>query len=235
MSRTPWLPGVHATPNLQDAPETYELENRAADPEGLIWEALDEIHPWEDQLVVDLGAGSGFHVPRFAQRARHVYAVEPHGPSRLLAMERLLRLGLTNASVLIGSAEHTGLQSDSMDLVVARFAYFWGPGCEQGLQEVDRILRPGGALIVVDNDLQQGTFAQWLQRAYPRDRGAVESFWRSKGFQARTVATCWRFQRREELEAVVHNEFRDHAPVLLDQHTGLEIQVGLRLFWRCFD
>jgi hypothetical protein len=38
-----WLPGVHPAPNIQEHPDLYEVENRAADPEGRI-EAF-----WRDQ------------------------------------------------------------------------------------------------------------------------------------------------------------------------------------------
>jgi 8-oxo-dGTP pyrophosphatase MutT (NUDIX family) len=39
---------------------------------------------------VDPGAETGFHLTRFHARARHVVAVEPHGPSRLRAMARVV-------------------------------------------------------------------------------------------------------------------------------------------------
>ena len=232
MTRAPWLPGVQPAPNIQDAPDLYELENRAVDPDGRLWAALERVRPWKDQIVVDLGAGTGFHVPRFARDARHVFAVEPHGPSRRLAMQRLADAGITNASVMTGSAERTFMSTDSADLTVARFAYFWGPGCEPGLREARRILRPGGTMVMIDNDLRSGTFAQWVQSVYPRDADAIDGFWQAHGFEAVSVQSRWRFERREALEAVVRNEFRDHAGGLLAEHRGLEIEVVFRVFWR---
>src|SRR5690242_7722602 len=63
------LPGVHPAPNIQGAPDVYEVENDAVDPDQLIEQAMWSIAPWEGQLVVDLGAGTGFHLPRFHERA----------------------------------------------------------------------------------------------------------------------------------------------------------------------
>lgn len=229
----PWLPEVHASPNIQEDPDLYEIENAAVDPEGRLFEALARVLPWDDQVVVDLGAGTGFWVPHLAAAARHVFAVEPHGPSRTAAMARLSAAGI-DASVVAGAAARTHLQRGSVDRVFARFAYFWGPGCEGGLDEVRRILRPGGGMAMIDNDLREGTFAQWVQRAYPRDPDAIDAFWAEQGFAALRVPSCWRFSTRPDLERVVRHEFRDHAPALLAGHRGLEIEVVFRVFWRRF-
>jgi hypothetical protein len=70
-----WLPGVHPAPNIQEHPDLYEVENRAADPEGRIEQAMWELAPWAGQVVLDVGAGAGFHLERFSRRAGHVLAV----------------------------------------------------------------------------------------------------------------------------------------------------------------
>ena len=100
-----FLPGVHRAPNIQTDPAIYEVENEATDPDGLIEKEMRSIGSWEERVVVDMGAGTGFYIPLFHAEAAHVFAVEPHPESRLLAMERVARLGLTKASVMTGSAE----------------------------------------------------------------------------------------------------------------------------------
>ena len=204
------------------------------DPEGLILEEIARLQSWHGRVVVDVGAGTGFWVPHVADGAQHVLAIEPHSGSRHLAMERFARMGLANVSVVAGSAEQTSLQSSMADLVVARFAYFWGPGCEAGLAEMQRILRPGGVMVVIDNDLRQGTFARWVQSVYERDAHLIDAFWSSSGFHGLSVPSCWRFGERADLEAVVGLEFGDHAPGLLKDHAGLEVEVVFRLYWRRF-
>lgn len=103
------LPGVHAAaaPNIQQAPDTYEIENCAADPDRFIETAMATIAPWDGKLVLDLGAGTGFHIPRFHESAAHVFAVEPHDPSRLRAMARAAASGLTRTSIMTGSASRS--------------------------------------------------------------------------------------------------------------------------------
>ena len=233
-----WLPGVHESFNIQADPEIYEIENHAVDPEGRIEAAMRAIADWAGGDVLDLGAGTGYHVPGFARTARHVFAVEPHDPSRLLAMERCARLGVLNASVLVGSAASIPLRDDSVDLVHARFAYFWGPGSEPGIAEVRRVLRPGGTAFIIDNDLRSGTFASWLCRSAwggGRDPDQVDGFWRDQGFAVTRIPSAWRFERRRDLERVVRNEFPpDLGDELLAGHEGLEVDYHYALYSRTF-
>ena len=73
-----------------------------------------------------------------------------------------------------------------VDVAHARWAYFFGPGCEPGLAELDRVVRRGGAAFVIDNDATRSTFGGWFRRALPRyDPVAVERFWPGRAGRAR--------------------------------------------------
>lgn len=230
------LSGVHAAPNIQSDPDLYEVENRAADPGRLIEKTIREIAPWQGQTVLDLGAGTGFHTALFHEEARHVIAVEPHGPSRLKIMERVARQGLVKASVMAGSAEQILLPDHSVDLAHARFAYFWGPGCEPGLAELARVIRPGGWAFIIDNYLAGGTFAEWL-KMHPSwshlESAELENFWREQGFAFKRVISEWRFQNRADLEAVVKLEFpAEVAAKIIAEHSGTRVEYHYALYYR---
>lgn len=233
------LPGVHAAPNIQKTPDIYESENAAADPDHLIEQAMAAIAPWPGKIVLDLGAGTGFHLARFHESAAHVFAVEPHDPSRLRAMARAAALGLTCTSVMTGSAERILLPDQSVDIVHARFAYFFGSGCEPGLREVARVLRPGGTAFIIDNDLRTGTFASWVRRVpwftetLPDE---VERFWTEQGFTRQRIASEWRFQSRAELEAVVSIEFPSELALqILQEHQGTTVEYHYALYSRQYE
>lgn len=232
------LPGVHAAPNIQSDPAVYELENSAADPDRRLETLMWTIAPWQDRVVLDLGAGTGFHLPFFHQAAAHIIAVEPHGPSRLQAMARCAALGLERTSVMAGSAEHLILPDQQIDVCHVRFAYFSPPHCEPGLRELARVMRPGGTAFIIDNDLRSGTFAHWL-RQHPTWQGVdpdtVEQFWADRGFTLARVASEWRFARRPDLEAVVRLEFGPQlAERLLATHSGIAVDYHYAVYYRQF-
>ncbi len=230
------LPGVHRAPNIQDAPDVYEIENQAADPEGHIETRMATIAPWAGKVVLDLGTGTGFHIPRFHQQAQHVIAVEPHGPSRLRAMARVAALGLEHVSIMTGSAEQVFLPDASVDIVHARFAYFFAPECEPGLLELARIIRPGGTAFIIDNDWHNGTFASWARRTpwcADMDAARIAAFWSTHGFTLSRIASEWRFNNRADLEAVLRIEFPSElAEQLLAEHQGLSVEYGYCLYHR---
>src|SRR5689334_11131727 len=189
------------SPNIWHWPDVYERENRAQDADGVLWEALRAAAPWTGLDVVDVGCGDGFHLPHFAEEARSVVGVEPHPP----LVERARRRGY---EVLRGAAEALPLPDASADVVHARTAYFFGEGCEPGLAEADRVLRPGGVLAIVDLDFTVPPYGDWLRADLPRyDPAAVERFFARQGFTQERVTSTWRFPDRETLEAVLRIEF----------------------------
>lgn len=224
--------GARPSPNIWNSPEVYELENRAADPGGLIEAAMARVRPWAGATVLDVGCGTGFHLPTWARTAARVVGVEPHPPLAALARRRTRRLD--NVSVLDGTAQTLPVPDASVDVVHARWAYFFGPGCEPGLAELDRVVRRGGAAFVVDNDPTRSTFGAWFRRGYPSvDPGAVERFWTSRGWQRERIDMGWSFASRADLEAVVRIEFtREVADEVLAGHPGTEVDYAVNLWWR---
>ena len=224
------------SPNIWNDPDVYEIENRGADPAGLIEAAMAGIHDWAGQRVLDLGCGSGFHLPLFARSASAVVGVEPYEPLAILARQRISDLSLASTSVLDGAAQELPLADDSVDVVHARWAYFFGPGCEPGLAELARVLRPGGTAFVIDNDASRSTFGAWFRRAMPTyDPVAVERFWGRQGWSRERIDVQWSFESRADFESVVRIEFTETlADGILAEHEGSGVDYAVNLWWRTF-
>jgi ubiquinone/menaquinone biosynthesis C-methylase UbiE len=233
----PVSPGteVRRSPNIWDNPETYELENRAVDRAGLIESAMGSLADWGGRTVLDVGCGTGFHLPRFAATAAEVIGIEPHPPLLAIARRRVRRL--ENVTVREGNAACLPLGDASVDVVHARWAYFFGPGAEPGLAELDRVIRPGGTAFVIDNDATRSTFGGWFRRGFPTvDPDAVEAFWTTQGWERERLMIAWEFANREDFEAVVRIELPTAVAeeVLVEQPEATGVDYAVNLWWRVY-
>lgn len=238
MART----GVIPSPNIWNRPDIYEKENLGVDPDGVIEMSMRSIHDWSGQTVLDIGCGTGFHLPRFAgSGAGRVIGVEPHAP--LLNSARA-RSGAspqaTRIDVRKGTAQRLPVPDASVDVAHARWAYFFGPGCEPGLEELSRVMRRGGTAFVIDNDATRSTFGGWFRRATrdwrtPYEPAAIERFWARRGWQRMPLDIRWDHPDRETFESVVRIEFApDVADEILAGHEGTTVDYAVNLFWRTF-
>jgi SAM-dependent methyltransferase len=221
------------SPNIWHHPATYEIENHAVDPEGRIEAAMREVADWAGRDLLDLGCGTGFHLPRWAATAKTVTGVEPH-PS-LVSLARRRTRGLAGVRVLLGSAQSVPLPDASVDVVQVRWAYFFGPGCEPGLRELARVVRRGGTAFVIDNDGSRSTFGRWFRRGYPDlpPPEKIEAFWARHGWTRVPLDIRWAFSSREDFEAVVRIEFDPGtAEAIIAEHQGTEVDYAVNLWWR---
>ncbi len=136
--------------------------------------------------------------------------------------------------MLDGSATSLPVPDASVDVMHARWAYFFGPGCEPGLVELDRVMRTGGRAFVIDNDPTRSTFGGWFRRGYPDvDPDVVARFWQDQGWERHPIETAWTFDSREDLEAVVRIEFNaEVAEEVLAGHQGTEVDYAVNVWSR---
>jgi ubiquinone/menaquinone biosynthesis C-methylase UbiE len=101
-----------------------------------------------EHLVADVGAGTGMLAEVFLENGNAVIAIEPNDEMRA-ACERLATRwpGLI---VKKASAEVTGLEDASVDLIAVGRAFHWFD-LEKARVEFERILRPGAWVALVSN------------------------------------------------------------------------------------
>ena len=89
---------------------------------------------------------------------------------------------------------------------------------------------------MIDNDATRSTFGGWFRRGYPTiDPAAVERFWSAWGWTRVPLDVDWRFDSREDLEAVVRIEFTPEvAAAVLAEHEGTTVDYAVNLFWKRF-
>jgi SAM-dependent methyltransferase len=226
-------PGAIPSPNIWQSPAVYEIENRGADRAGVLWSAMRERADWAERDVLDVGCGTGFHLPHFAGTARSVTGVEPNAALAAISRRRVRRH--RHVTVLVGSAGRLPVPDSSVDVAHARWAYFFGPGAEPGLAELDRVMRRGSTAFVIDNDAERSTFGGWFRRGFPEvDPAAVERFWSRHGWSRERLEIAWTFDSREDFEAVVRIELPTAVAeeVLVEHPDATGVDYAVNLWWR---
>jgi len=99
---------------------------------------------------VDLGAGKGqIALPLIKATGNPVVMLDPNVQSMSLGLKTAREKGLADRLFAVeGVAERMPFPDNSVDLVVSRGAIFFFDDPVRGLQEVKRVLRPGGKAMI---------------------------------------------------------------------------------------
>lgn len=105
----------------------------------------------DDAVVLDAGAGTGRVTLPLAQRARTVYAMDAAPPLLQLLERKVATANLRNVEVMRGVFRRVPLPDDSVDAVVAcsAFGVREARGGTRGLDELQRVTRPGGRILIL--------------------------------------------------------------------------------------
>lgn len=114
-------------------------------PDELLGWMGEELDIGAGKEVVDLGAGTGKFTSLLLRTGAQVTAIEP-----VAAMREQLSEKLPAAKVLHGTAQALPLATHSIDALTCAQAFHWFAD-ERALQEIHRVLRPGGHLGLVWN------------------------------------------------------------------------------------
>jgi SAM-dependent methyltransferase len=137
--------------SFQDGGEHYERVRP-----GYPAESADWLIPAGAKDAADIGAGTGKFTALLVERGLHTVAIDPSAD-----MLEQLRRTLPGVSAVVGTAEHTGLEPETLDLVTVAQAWHW---CDPLLAstEIARILQPHGVLGLIWNQLD--TSVPWVHR-----------------------------------------------------------------------
>ncbi|WP_063821747.1 class I SAM-dependent methyltransferase [Nocardia pneumoniae] len=120
---------------------------------GRLNERLAELaRPLPGADVVDIGCGPGDLVRVLARTAGQVTGVDPS--PRMIDYATARARYLTNCRFELGTAQSLPLPDASADLVTSTFAMHHIPAAHRSsaLDEMFRVLRPGGRLLLADTD-----------------------------------------------------------------------------------
>jgi ubiquinone/menaquinone biosynthesis C-methylase UbiE len=146
-----------------------DVERSKSDLEPFI-PSFAEFDRWREKDVLEVGVGLGSDFMRFVRAGAHAYGVDLTEAAVELVRRRLAMEDLV-ADVRVGDAEALPFGEESFDLV-----YSWGvlhhtPDTRGALDEVRRVLRPGGeARIMLYSRRSWVALGVWLKYGLGRGR-----------------------------------------------------------------
>jgi len=116
--------------------------------------------------ILDVGCGGGKTVARLAAMANEgkTYGIDYSEESVAAARRtnrRLIEAG--RVEILLGSVSHLPFPDQMFDLATAVETHYYWPDLNADMQEVLRVLKPGGTLIVIAEAYKGGKYDRLLQ------------------------------------------------------------------------
>lgn len=139
----------------------------------------------EDMIVADLGAGSGFYTIPLAQMVPKgkVYAIEIQKDFLTTIKNKGREAHLGNLECLLGDVEKIGgtkIKDAILDAVLASNIFFQIENKDKFIEEIKRILKPNGKLLIIDWSLSGSVFGVSFDKIISKDK--VREMFENKGF-----------------------------------------------------
>ncbi len=231
----------------QDALQ-YEALVAREDYQGNIFSAIRTLVPFEGLNIVELGAGTGRLTCPMAASARNVWGFDLSAAMLQVAASKL-RAGNgpevgQDLPCRLAVADHRSIPVPTgwADLVISGWSVcylaVWNPQSwrrelDRGLGEMQRVLRPGGAILLLET---QGTgFTSPHPPAFLQD---YYSYLEDRGFSFQWIRTDYAFTSRQEGEELSRFFFGPDMPsrlvedpqgrILLPECTGVHFWIPIR-------
>jgi ubiquinone/menaquinone biosynthesis C-methylase UbiE len=116
--------------------------------------------------VLELGAGTGLNLPHYPDGLEELVLTEP-SPPMVARLERRAKQSVTTTSVMAAEAERLPFEDDRFDTVVSTLVLCTVDKPRQAIEEIARVLRPGGRLLFLEH-VRSDTrrLARWQDRLH---------------------------------------------------------------------
>lgn len=183
------------------------------DWQGRLFAALNEICRLDGLRIAEYGAGTGRLTRLLAAQAKLVYAFDIEPAMLALARENLQAAGMTNWRLGVADNLRMPLAANCVDLAVEGWSFAhsvawhgegWRQACDSLLNDMARVLRPGGTAILIETlgtgHRQPNPPGDWLPQLYQH--------WQDQhGFQRRWIRTDYQFASEAEMDELLRAFF----------------------------
>lgn len=129
--------------------------------EQLTMWGLSKVKIAPDDIVLDIGCGGGKTVDTLSQYAPEGKVFGIDRSADMVKYSKKVNKKLiyqSRVQIIEGSAQKTGFPNNYFNLVTAIETYYFWPSFRDALTEINRVLKPGGKLLLVNEMVQDGFF-----------------------------------------------------------------------------
>lgn len=136
-------------------------QTRKADP-YLTEQLLSLLNPKKEGLYLDIGCGTGNYTHELQKRGVQFIGIDP-------SIEMLEKAKIKNKAIdwRIGTAEKTGLDSNSVDGIIGTLTIHHWTDLEKGFSELFRVLKENGQIVIFTSTPTQMK-GYWLNHYFPK-------------------------------------------------------------------
>lgn len=117
--------------------------------------------------VLEIGFGTGLNLPYYPENIHKIVTVDDNPGVHKLAQKRIQASSITVDHKLL-SGERLPMSDNTFDSVVSTFTVCSIPNIEQAIQEIHRVLKPGGKFFFCEHGLSNEPEIQlWQNRLTP--------------------------------------------------------------------
>jgi ubiquinone/menaquinone biosynthesis C-methylase UbiE len=220
----------------QNAAKRYQALVGREDYENNLLPALLSIDPLAGKNVIELGAGTG-RVSRLIVPLVHRLVASDHSLHMLqVGRKRLSETQLTNWYLSLESHLTLPFATNAADVIIAGWSFCyaaldagaaWQPALEKALLSAERVIRPGGKLILIES-LGTG----FTTPHTPEVLTAYLDYLNSDGFKSKWIHTDYCFKDRSEAEELTKFFFGDAPMPMWETQTGVIVPECTGLWWK---
>jgi ubiquinone/menaquinone biosynthesis C-methylase UbiE len=220
-----------------DHADSYELLVSHEDYQGFLLRAIEKLQPLTGSIAAEFGCGTGRVSGLLADRVQRLHAFDLTRSMLRVAQQKKIQPGW----------EHlTFVQADSRAMpVCAAWAYFaiegwaflhiavnhpesWRSQLGRALDEMKRVVRPGGKLILIET---LGT-GQTEPNPAAKYREVYDWLEKERGFQPVAIRTDYLFETMDQIREVVIPLFGEKMlDVLIPSDAGIVVPECTGLWW----
>ncbi|MCP4540903.1 MAG: class I SAM-dependent methyltransferase [Chloroflexi bacterium] len=218
--------------------EEYAWMVQHEDYEHNLLPALNEIHPLENANVVDFGAGTGRITAQLVPLVKNVWAFDITPPMVQVASKKLKQLDQSNWLVGVGDSRAIPVPAACADIAVEGWSIVqimawhmdtWREDVGQAIDEMMRVVRPGGAVILIETLGTGVTTPEPPERFVP----VYDYFERERGFLSTWIRTDFCFASLAQARDVLEPLFGDAVEgKMIETDEGIVVPECTGIWWR---